>query len=168
MIVPPLMPTVSNNAGGHALRAASNVFFFGGSGDQLSLLSSKKKKDQLSLSAVTVIAAVVGWWLRAWGQVRAELLDRAAAQGRGGGVHGHVGDRTGREAVSGDGQLRDEAASPAAVADVQVRPHRARRRGGRRLRGLPHGARTDPHVQREGGTAAPLCSGLCYSQDQVF
>ncbi|RLM80748.1 putative mannan synthase 6 [Panicum miliaceum] len=47
--------------GGHALRAAGDVFFF-----------FRAPGDQHSISPV--IAAVVEWWLRAWGHVRAELL----------------------------------------------------------------------------------------------
>ncbi|CAL5019544.1 unnamed protein product [Urochloa decumbens] len=46
--------------GGQALRAAVGDVFF------------RASDDQLSISAT--IAAVVEWWVRAWGQVRAELL----------------------------------------------------------------------------------------------
>jgi hypothetical protein len=82
----------------------------------------------------------------------------AAAPRRGAAVHGHVADRAGREGVPGRGQLRGEAAAPASGAGVQVRP---RRGGGCGIPGLSHGARPDPHVQREGGMYAVFYVSTC-------
>jgi len=85
------------------------------------------------------------------------------AAGGGVGVPRRVGDARRRGRVHGPRQprRRDAVALAPPRREVPMGAHaharaRVRRRGPRRRRGgggLPHGARADPHVQREGGEA---------------
>ena len=69
-----------------------------------------------------MIANFVEALLQAWAEVAGLCSCRGVV------LHSHVGDSA-SQGVPGHGQLRDEAAPPAAVAGVHVRPYRRARRG---------------------------------------